>query len=75
MIKENLVVYRRNPAVYVAPRPIVYSPRPVVYSPRPIIYPSSGTVYYDSYHSVSTLIFLIIFIIIIGSIFTPVVYY
>lgn len=68
MIKENLVVYRRNPAVYVAPRPVVYSP-------RPIIYPSSGTVYYDSYHSVSTLIFLIIFIIIIGSIFTPVVYY
>jgi hypothetical protein len=68
MLKENLVIYRRNPAVYVAPRPIIY--RPI-----PIIYPSSRTVYYDSYHSVSTLVFLIIFIIIIGSIFTPVIYY
>ena len=68
MIKENLVIYRRNPAVYIAPNPIVYRPRPVIYS-------SPSTVYYDSYHSVSTLIFLIIFIIIIASIFTPVVYY
>lgn len=68
MAKENLVIYKRRPTIYIGPNPIIYRPRPIIYS-------SPGTVYYDSYHSVTTLIFLIIFIIIIGSIFTPVVYY